>query len=866
MPIPKLLVSALLMAGNMALTMTRHIEGPRLDDLKFSGGDPGQPWNIVFGRRRVAGLPIWARDLREVKQTRKTKGGKYNDYTYYEDAAYGAAGHEVAAIPKIYLDKKLVYDLTGVGPVSSFDFGGGVTSADVLAIYLGTATQEPDPYMQAFIEADLGEGYCPAYRNRAYVVLKGMPVGQFGNHFPQVEFEVFSDVAAHYPTERLDSSDGLTVASISADGATMGIMTFDSGGPFTTRFELWDIAARALISSGETPVLFNRIAGYGSTADGVRLFVANDDQTIYSTSDGIAWSLYATAGVHVDTIFTLQDGHGNEHWGGTGHEGAGWDQFVFDGTVITASDLTGGLDWRATHFFRDAWGDIWVCGINAGGSADVVQFYRIVSLGESEITLNHYAVTMPFTTGVFSVISAAHYSDDTHNQFVFYFASAIFIFDIATATLGASLASAASEEPIQRTFANLAADATSFWFNIGLGANLKEVSLADLTVIRSLNKSLWGFSGASLQQMLYEPVGHAIWSQFNTTGDDIDILYLDRVQAGSVTLGDVAANLAARVNVTEYDFSALDQGPINWNITQGSAAAALEPLLDAFDSDVAPHDFGMIGVKRSGVAIKTITTPWFVRDGPRYDAKSRPANQPLGIVYTFADVANDQNTNTARSARSSEVTGNAGEQTIDLSTFASDVDTMRNLADRHYRRLVNERDLTNALTAQQLALEPANCVTLDLDGESATYRLTRLTVRANDVLACEWKYDHPSLAVLDDGTGAANDGQEEQSIVVFSLCKGFVLDVPLARDADTDSAPVLPWRGNLQRRRVLRGCCRLPGGRRRIYRGGGRCFQFVARDMGLCNRGAGGCHQPLGLGSRPFAQCRGQERRADRVH
>ncbi len=55
-----------------------------------------------------------------------------------------------------------------------------------LAIYLGTDDQMPDPTMQAY----LGAGDVPAYRNTAYVVFDTLVLTDFGNTIPTMTFEV----------------------------------------------------------------------------------------------------------------------------------------------------------------------------------------------------------------------------------------------------------------------------------------------------------------------------------------------------------------------------------------------------------------------------------------------------------------------------------------------------------------------------------------------------------------------------------------------------------------------------------------------------------------------------------------------------
>jgi hypothetical protein len=171
--------------------------------------------------------------------------------------------------------------------------------------------------------------------------------------------------------------------------------------------------------------------------------------------------------------------------------------------------------------------------------------------------------------------------------------------------------------------------------------------------------------------------------------------------------------------------------------------------------------------------------------------KVRQASElPRAMIIDFADNNAEQQANSVRSDRPLDATDARGEKKIDLTTLALDVDEARGLSDRHFRRIWNERkEITNALTAQNLGLEPGDVRTLSLDGDTITARCVRLTIQADDVLACEWKYDTPSLAVLDGTAGATFDGRDPAVVTVGVISKGFVLDIPLLDDSDEASVP-----------------------------------------------------------------------------
>src|SRR5690348_11867820 len=100
-----LAITVALSAASMALQASKTTNGPRLDTTKVQLGDYGGSLPYIWGQCRVSGQPIWAEDLREVKVHRKTKGGKYNEYTYYGTWASAFSANECKGVIKIWFDQ-----------------------------------------------------------------------------------------------------------------------------------------------------------------------------------------------------------------------------------------------------------------------------------------------------------------------------------------------------------------------------------------------------------------------------------------------------------------------------------------------------------------------------------------------------------------------------------------------------------------------------------------------------------------------------------------------------------------------------------------------------------------------------------------
>lgn len=791
--VAKAAITAGLMAANMALTMTRKIEGPRLDDLKSTGADYGTPLYMLWGMRRVE-VPIFhAEDLKEVKRRRKTKGGKYNEYTYFGTWAVALAGHEIESVRRIWFDTHLVFDLTGAGPVTPFDFGSDLMTSlreiridrgkgnSFFSFYAGTEDQEPDPRMQAFIEAKHGEGSCPAYRGTPYIMFTDIPLEKVGNRIPQVSVEVVSVSEPNYPYETfptiVEPPVGLWNFTFSTDFSRF--MWANSDGTY----EIWDTAARQRMIGGTLPETINLSSRLGMYADGHFLAMSNDDyQLLYFSADGMSASVlldFTSLGPdhQQEEVRVIADGNGDEYWMTIPYSTN--TIFFVGGAEYDMLDLSG-VAWKPTGYFSDNSGNIWAVGRSG---TETVHFYRVVTL--ESYGSGFFTVTgLPTNASTGEFVSAV--ADPVTGNFVFSWdkgsGGRLYSVSSVDGTILDFLAISLDNFNTDKQFANHPSGASTIWLDNS------EVSLETLTVLRTIDLDDWVANGDN--GLIYDPINHALIGA-PPIADEITFRYLDRIGSPGINLGDICGGVADMVDVASYDFSDLDQTVSGWSATRGQASNIVEPLLDAYDSDIRPHDWTIQGVKRAGVSAGA-TLSRFVGD-PRYSVKVRQASElPRSLTIDFADIDADQQPNSARVSRPLDATDARGEQKLDLTTLALNVDEAIQLAGRYYRRDWNERKQPMlSLTAQHLGLEPADVRTLELDGTTITARATRVLIKADETIETEWRYDNASLATLDGSAGAAFDGREPAVIAVPLISKGFALDIPLLNDADDNTAPLL---------------------------------------------------------------------------
>jgi hypothetical protein len=155
---------------------TRRIEGPRLTGARLFDAEEGSPIPRLYGTARLGGIMIWATRFEEDRTTRRQGkfGPKVTEYEYYGNVAFALCEGEIAGVRRVWADGREL-DVTGIE----------------MRVHKGTADQQPDP----LVEAKQGSGNAPAYRGLAYVVFERLPLSEYGNRIPQLQFEVLRPVA-----------------------------------------------------------------------------------------------------------------------------------------------------------------------------------------------------------------------------------------------------------------------------------------------------------------------------------------------------------------------------------------------------------------------------------------------------------------------------------------------------------------------------------------------------------------------------------------------------------------------------------------------------------------------------------------------
>ena len=759
--VAKVAITAALTAAQMALTAMQHFEGQRLDDLKVTTADPGTPWPRFWGMRRFEGCPIlWAEDLKEKKKTSKTKGGKYTDYKYYGTWMIGIAGHEIDAVRGIWLDKHLCYQSKGAGPITPILGDGTILNGAIsggppvklalghnLKIYLGTETQMPDPRYEAWCEDKYGADSAPAYRGRAIAVFRDIPLEKFGNRIPQQAVEAVRTKASAYPVDTIAQSGASNTLQFSPGYRRL----FGSVGGGTIR--VVDVPSRTSMFSFASTAAGGWL-GIGPTAlYGLRSFPSTQLVAIgYDGGDTVV----ATSGSLIDEVFYVGSLICFRPYGGISAA-----TYYFDGINVVGTARS----FIADHYFEDMDGNAWAVGQVPGQNK--VGFAQMPAGPEHLVNTSDDAV--------------AYAMCNEDGKFVTWQAGKLRIVDPGTWTAGAPTTASLGSSDAETIFRNITPGSASIWLHNA------EYRTTDASLIRTVTISNWGsYAGA----LLYDPINHAFIHQSST---ELHWLYLDRIANDGVTLQTIADEIGELCGMTAFDTSAGSAITVQgWSVTQGTGREMLEPLFTLHDCDLAPHDFGQRIVKRAGVtAGATIATEDFARESDqRYSiAIAQDQDLPQRLTVNYADVGRDQQASNVVSMRSGDTTDSKRERSIDMTTYVSDPVEMQRYADRYLRRQWNEREtLKNALTRRELALEPTDVRTQEVDGLTRVGRCVKITY-SGGTLKCEWTRDAPTLATLSTGEGADMTGHAPDEVAVLGPTKGMVIDLPLVSDAHDSVLP-----------------------------------------------------------------------------
>ena len=162
----------------------QRIAGQQLQSVRPLGTAEGTPLPVIYGQTKVTGRPVWSsRPLRVVETEKVKQGGSEQSSTTIENNIY----YRSWAVKLARRPDGAARAIDGIGRV----WANG-TLVDIsewnTRLYLGEDGQEPDPLIVAT------EGWAPAWKRDAYLVIESLELTEFGNRPPALEIEVYRAV------------------------------------------------------------------------------------------------------------------------------------------------------------------------------------------------------------------------------------------------------------------------------------------------------------------------------------------------------------------------------------------------------------------------------------------------------------------------------------------------------------------------------------------------------------------------------------------------------------------------------------------------------------------------------------------------
>ncbi|MEX1034649.1 MAG: phage tail protein [Sneathiella sp.] len=773
--------------------------GPRLADLKITGASYGAPIPKIYGTMRLAGNIIWASRLRSEAVTSggggkggASGGSQTTGYAYFTSFAVAIAEGEIAALLKIWADGKVIYDASAAGEVIAADLR--------FRFYRGDEDQLPD----SIIEAAEGEGNTPAYRGLCYLVFDDLPLGPYGNRIPNIELLVTTDGLGAYPLTDSDIS-AVTATSFAYDAERGLAYSYEVVGGVDTVRKIDALTLDELASAG-IGTAFPRLpdAARGLARDLTGVFwigtgngllagrqihrVDGEALVLLDSADlpeGVGAVTFSTDIIHPLTGAQFQVAGSQQNY----------QVVVFDAalnvveTIATASRVCTGA---VTDGNEVAW--VAMSGWATGPAVSDLQIVRVSVFGSPGVDGTGYAVTSDiYTIATADLTPLGGTGSETNNitRLVGYLpATNELVFQNNYRLFKWSTVAGAIT--VSRDVSDLSGDLSLVHRNNGselvlISAGRYAVYLSAETLEELERVDLYDFDGVDASvNGIYDAATDSLIA-FNASFG-VKRLFLRRASGASADLAGIVSDLCDRAGLAagDIDVTALDAEIPGYVVNRPMPVSeALTPLSHYGFFDAVESGYKLNFIPRnsddSGISIshsEMVAPP----DLRRLQESELP--ERISLSYLAADAGYQVGTQMEkRSFRPVATMFGRNQLARDL-PIALTADQARQAAAKTlYSAWAERQTLGLSLPMKYLALDPADVVTVGLNGGATSARLMQSHLGADITLEAE----AVTLAPLSYSSALASDagtGYEQALIRRGSYAELFLLDLPLLRDQD----------------------------------------------------------------------------------
>jgi hypothetical protein len=707
-----------------------HLYGPRLDDLSVQTSTYGAPVSRIYGTVAVTGNIIYLEHnrLREVSTTsRSGKGGgqKQTTFAYYATFAVGLCEGPVAAVKRIWISDRLIYD------AGSEDLSAIIASNQSVSswkLYKGDHAQLPDPR----IEAVKGVGKAPAYRGLAYLMFYDLALGDYGNSLAgaQIKVEIVKSGTRTWHVDTVGVSPPSAFYSSPFTIWTDGVIT-------------WSAQWRNYNSSPPNNLLVIRrqigqappevVAEFRIAADGVSGYTNTDFNPAQSSELIVAVShfldgysvIYKASGIFA----SLPTGAARIHRAGF----IDGDRFYYVPTTNNSKTIV--WDGRSVAITEPAWSigysESHIFVVRNEISSTVM---RIMVLDIATLTETVYDFT-----GLFNIHQPI-ITGETGKRAKIYTLGKMYQFDDGALTL---FAAPSFPQPFS---------SGNTWY-------------------------------------LHTSGDIAYLAHYNSDGSAVCKINYPVLSDAPEPLADIIEAEALKSKLllsTDLQLSDLDEDVRGYRIASVSAIrGGLDQLQGAWPFDVVQSGYDIRFVRRGKTSIAVIPADKLGavsatgQSAPRLStAREMDSVLPSKVAIKYLEPARDYDQGEQLAERIN--TPSVNTQSIDMAVVLT-ADEAAQVADvLLYMYWLERYDVKFTLPPEYLYLEPSDVVTVEVDGATYELRLTSISYTAEGPIECQAKYN--SAAIYTSTAQGYAGSSSSQAIALAGPTRYELLDVPVLAD------------------------------------------------------------------------------------
>ncbi len=717
------------------------VEGPRLGDTSVSTSGYGRFIKFGDGTTRSASERIWVKNNRldEVANSEKIGGkglgggGSSTNYSYFGTWADSFGEGPASRARRIWFNSKLVYDLDGAFP----------QKADLnFRFYSGSDTQQPDPLIASFLDAQFGEGSTPAHRGQCYIVFIDVPLADYGNSLPSVEIEL--EYGTGGATELVTTTLGIGSFGTSSNSSfaqidserrrcyigdddifngsdAYGVVDLETttiAGVFQNNFDMAGIdhAGNLFGSRGDEGTNQLREPYSGKLGKEWIIPGNKDDQSL---GRGIQLSL--AAGLLTEKIYVCKNRDG--FFGG---DDGRWINFIYSESLdfgkhyashkpyplsgpasyfsnIVEAGRGKGVAWVVAHAAQADTVDIWQVRINGPIESPLnplrnnVQFAKVVSYAPADFDGQGGGVSQTRTDAAYdptdgTLVSFARLH--TPSRTVCYKWSPDLGIVWATTVPGTPEVSAGNSQQslAGNTFAWFRPESSNIRITM-LNLHDGKIIISDLLAPAIINNSDYG---------LWEDARRTLYT-INTPSDVFQATRIGATARPTVTKAAIIARYCDKAGLlpSEYDVTGVSGSIGGWiQANQSGATSALQSFLDAYFIDAFTSGGKLVFKDRGGAVVGTIREADLLADADGVALRPRKIQEqelPETVQVLYRDIDKDhldgdqsfKRIRLPNAARTIQT-----RQTLTLSLPVSDTaQAMREIAVKQMAAAWNERDI-----------------------------------------------------------------------------------------------------------------------------------------------------------------------------